>query len=200
MENYFNQLNNINVSNMVEKKNGLSYLSWSYAWGELKKIFPNSNYKIYENNNGWNYFTDGRTGWVKVGVIVNEIEHIEYLPIMDNKNKAIPFENITSFEVNKSIQRCLTKAIARHGLGLSVYNGEDLPDENRQQKQESNPDNKQQVNKVEIREFNVKGSDGQMYNVPYKKCFNKAKNEWFYALVNPDDVQYGFPKYLKCEA
>ena len=126
--NYFIELNSINVNDKVEKKNGLSYLSWSFAWAEVKKIHPDATYTIYENNDGWNYFTDGRTGWVKTGVTVNGIEHIEYLPIMDFKNKSITLENITSFDVNKAIQRSLTKAVARHGLGLYIYAGEDLPE------------------------------------------------------------------------
>lgn len=127
-KNYFEELNNINVSGKVEQKNGLNYLSWAYAWGEIKKLHPDTNYKVYENNEGWNYFTDGKTAWVKVSVICEGIEHIEYLPIMDNRNNSIPVDNITSFDVNKSIQRALTKAVARHGLGLYVYAGEDLPE------------------------------------------------------------------------
>lgn len=130
MENYFVELNSINVNDKVEKKNGLNYLSWAFAWGEVKKLFPDAIYTIYENNDGWNYFTDGRTAWVKTGVTINGIEHIEYLPIIDFKNKSIPLENITSYDVNKSIQRSLTKAIARHGLGLYIYAGEDLPENN----------------------------------------------------------------------
>lgn len=127
--NYFNELNTVNVSDKVEKKNGLSYLSWAWAWGELKKLHPTANYKVYENEQGWNYFTDGKTGWVKTGVTVDGLEHIEYLPIMDFRNKSIPLEQITSFEVNKTIQRSLTKAVARHGLGLYIYAGEDLPED-----------------------------------------------------------------------
>lgn len=143
--NYFEELNQIDVSKWVEKKGNLSYLSWANAWAELKKIHPEANYKVYETENGINYFTDGKTAWVKVGVTVimqhglakgddfiapisHEVEHIEYLPVMDHRNKSIPVENITSFEVNKSIQRALTKAIARHGLGLYIYAGEDLPE------------------------------------------------------------------------
>lgn len=128
MSNYFTELNDINVQERIEKKNGLSYLSWAWAWGELKKRHPDATYTIYENNDGWNYHTDGNTCWVKTGVTVNGIECIEYLPIMDFKNKSIPLGNITSFDVNKAIQRSLTKAVARHGLGLYVYAGEDLPE------------------------------------------------------------------------
>lgn len=131
-DNYFQSLNGINVNDKTEKKNGLTYLSWAWAWGEVKKLFPDATYTIYENADGWFYHTDGKTCWVKTGVTVNGIEHIEYLPVMDFKNKSIPANAVTSFDVNKAIQRSLTKAVARHGLGLYIYAGEDLPEETAQ--------------------------------------------------------------------
>lgn len=131
MDNYFSVLNSINVNDKTEKKNGLTYLSWAWAWGEVKKRFPDATYTIYENGQGWNYHTDGRTCWVKTGVTVNGVEHIEELPVMDFKNRSISLENVTSFDVNKAIQRSLTKAVARHGLGLYIYAGEDLPEEDK---------------------------------------------------------------------
>ena len=124
----FETLFEINVNEHVEKKNGLSYLSWPYAWAEVKKRFPDATYKVYETESGCIYFTDGRTCWVKTGVTIDGLEHIEYLPIMDYRNKSISLENVTSFDVNKTIQRSLTKALARHGLGLYLYSGEDLPE------------------------------------------------------------------------
>lgn len=127
MDNYFKVLNAIDVNKHVEKKNNLSYLSWAWAWSELKSYYPTATYTIYENADGWNYHTDGRTAWVKTGVTVEGVEHIEELPVMDYRNKSIPLEQITSFDVNKAIQRSLTKAVARHGLGLYIYAGEDLP-------------------------------------------------------------------------
>ena len=131
-ENYFQTLNSINVNDKTESKNGLTYLSWAWAWGEVKKLFPDATYTIYENRDGWNYHTDGRTCWVKTGVTVNGVEHIEELPVMDFKNRSIPLEQVTSFDVNKAIQRSLTKAVARHGLGLYIYAGEDLPEGEKQ--------------------------------------------------------------------
>ena len=128
MENYFSQLNAINVNDKTEKKGRLTYLSWAWAWGEIKKLHPDAIYTVYENADGWNYHTDGRTCWVKTGLTVNGIEHIEYLPVMDARNASISLENVTSFDVNKAIQRSLTKAAARHGLGLYIYAGEDLPE------------------------------------------------------------------------
>lgn len=128
-KNYFEELYGIDVNEKTEKKGNLTYLSWAWAWAEIKKKHPDANYTIYENKDGWNYHTDGKTAWVKTGVTVAGIEHIEYLPVMDFKNKSIPLASVTSFDVNKTIQRALTKACARHGLGLYIYAGEDLPEE-----------------------------------------------------------------------
>ena len=124
----FEVLNAIDCSQHIEKKNGLTYLSWAWAWQILKKHYPSSTYIIYEDAMGRNYHTDGRTCWVKTGVCVEGIEHIEYLPVMDYRNASITTDKVTSFDVNKAIQRSLTKAVARHGLGLYIYAGEDLPD------------------------------------------------------------------------
>ena len=130
--NYFEKLNNINVNDKTEDRSGLTYLAWAWAWGELKKQYPLSYYTIYENAEGLFYHTDGKTCWVKTGVTVVDgewkLEHIEYLPVMDYRNKSIPIDSVTSFDVNKAIQRSLTKAVARHGLGLYIYAGEDLPE------------------------------------------------------------------------
>ena len=124
----FQTLNEINVNEHTEKKNGLTYLSWAWAWGTLLKHYPDATYTIYENAQGLNYHTDGRTCWVKTGVTVEGKECIEYLPVMDYRNASIPVDKVTSFDVNKAIQRSLTKAVARHGLGLYIYAGEDLPE------------------------------------------------------------------------
>lgn len=125
----FETLNAINVNGHTEKKNGLTYLSWAWAWAEVKKAFPGSFYTVYENKDGLLYHTDGRTCWVKTGVTVDGLEHIEYLPVMDVRNRSIPLEGVTSMDVNKAVQRSLTKACARHGLGLYIYAGEDLPED-----------------------------------------------------------------------
>lgn len=124
----FSKLNAVNCNEHVEKKGNLSYLPWAWAWQLVKAFYPNASYTIYESPDGWNYFTDGRSAWVKVGVTIEGLEHIEYLPIMDARNQAIPLDAILSTDVNKSIQRGLTKACSRHGLGLYIYAGEDLPE------------------------------------------------------------------------
>lgn len=130
----FETLSVINVNDKKSKKNNLDYLSWAFAWSEVKKVYPEANSKVYENEQGLNYHTDGRTAWVKVGMTIEGLEHIEYLPVMDYRNQSIPLEKLTSMDVNKAIQRGLVKAIARHGLGLYIYANEDLPDLTEEQK------------------------------------------------------------------
>lgn len=150
-KNYFEALYNIDVSKKIKEKNSLKFISWAAAWAEVKKMFPEATYKIYEQefnicdtstdkNNVTTtksytlrrpWFDDGRTCWVKTGVTINGIEHIEELPIMNFQNKSIPANAVNSTDANKSIQRSLTKACARHGLGLYIYEGEDLPEENK---------------------------------------------------------------------
>lgn len=127
----FETLNTINVSGKTEKKNGLTYLPWAYAWVEVKKLYPTAQYHVYERDTQQygpvNYFTDGKTCWVKVGVTIEGMEHVEMLPVMNFKNQSIPLDKVTSCDVNKAIQRAITKAIGRQGLGLHIYTGEDLP-------------------------------------------------------------------------
>ena len=135
-ESVFKTLNAINVNEHVEQKNGLTYLSWAWAWAKVKELYPDATYTVYENKEGWNYHTDGKTCWVKTGVTINGLEHIEMLPVMDYRNSSIPADKVTSFDVNKAIQRSLTKACARHGLGLYIYAGEDLPEEVKKEAEE----------------------------------------------------------------
>lgn len=192
---YFTELNAINVSDKVEVKGAgnrkLSYLSWAWAWGEIKKAHPDTTYTVYENTlpNGYvvNYFTDGKTCYVKVGVTVNGIEHIEFLPVMDNMNKSIPLDKVTSWDVNTAIQRALTKAIARHGLGLYIYAGEDLP--------EDSTDKTEQAEKVANDPNNKEGSitDEQMTQISVflnqlDDTKRKAWLGWFEKQFGTNDV------------
>lgn len=139
MASVFETLNAINCNEHTEKKNNLTYLSWAWAWAEVKKHYPQAFYTIYENAQGFNYHTDGKTCWVKTGVTIEGLELIEYLPVMDNRNASIPADKVTSYDVNKAIQRSLTKACARHGLGLYIYAGEDLPENAKEQPKQPAP-------------------------------------------------------------
>ena len=137
-ENYFVDLYNINVNDKSKEKNGLTYLSWAAAWASVKKVFPDATYRYFEEVLSYNeeipqktryWFDDGKTAWVKVGVTINGIEHIEILPVMDYKNKPIPADQVSSMDANKALKRCLAKCCGLHGLGLYIYEGEDLPEE-----------------------------------------------------------------------
>lgn len=130
----FETLNNINVQDKAKKKNNLTYLPWSSAWAEVKKQYPDATYRIihqvmdqFGNTRPWH--DDGKSGWVEVGTTVNGAEIIETLAIMDFKNAALSADKITSVDANKSIKRCLVKSLAMHGLGLYIYEGEELPEE-----------------------------------------------------------------------
>ena len=123
----FKKLSSIDIKQKIARKGNQDYLSWSNAWSLVKQEFPDAQRIVYEDSlTGLNYFNDGKTGYVKVGVVIEGLEHIDYLPIMDFRNKSIAIESITSMDVNKTIQRSMTKAIAMHGLGLSLWSGEDL--------------------------------------------------------------------------
>tara|TARA_R100001443_G_scaffold18806_6_gene30048 strand:+ start:10610 stop:11203 length:594 start_codon:yes stop_codon:yes gene_type:complete len=168
MKNTFEKLSSINVNEHVENKNGLTYLSWAWAWSETKKTCPDATYTIYENADGLCYHHDGKTAWVKTGVTIGDIELIEYLPVMDYRNKSITIDKITSFDVNKSIQRSLTKAIARHGLGLYIYAGEDLPESESKASNPSKKSNKKATEKASLDLGDDKWEDCLKYVVDNK--------------------------------
>lgn len=145
MKNWYLELSKVDISGFIEKKNGLSYLSWALSWNELKRRYPLSFSTVYEAPEGGLVWPDPIGGHVKTGVTIVwfeddgtrcEHEAIEYLPVMDNRNQAISVENIRSTDINKTIQRSLTKCIARLGLGMCVYAGEDLPIEDTQEKEQ----------------------------------------------------------------
>ena len=118
-------LSAVNVNDKVEKKNGLSYLSWAWAWQTLMEHYPESSYEFAAEK----YFQDGTC---EVGVTVtvkdgeNEIRRYMWLPVLDYKNKPIPTPN--AFDINKNKMRCLVKCLGMFGLGLYIYAGEDLPE------------------------------------------------------------------------
>lgn len=122
----YKRLAAVPVMDKVEMKGNRDYLSWAWAWHYLKMEFPDATRTVYEDpDTKLCYFEDGKTAYVKVGITVGGIEHIDYLPVMDHRYRAIPLDQITSFDVNKTIQRSTAKAIAMHGLGLSLWIGED---------------------------------------------------------------------------
>lgn len=130
-------LSDINVNEHTENKNGLTYLSWAWAWDTLMNLYPDSEAFVNRSESGYPYWTDGRTAWVDVGVTVrwngHERTRTEIFPVMNYKNQSIPVDQITSFNVNTALQRAWTKCIARHGLGFYIYAGQDLPNKEREE-------------------------------------------------------------------
>lgn len=125
----FEELYNLNVNNKTEKKNNLTYLSWAWAWAEFKKVYPEATYEIVKFD-GLPYAVDQNTGYmVYTRVTADGLTHEMWLPVMDYRNKALQVGNATMFDINKTIMRCLTKNLAMFGLGLYIYAGEDLPED-----------------------------------------------------------------------
>jgi hypothetical protein len=183
----FATLSAINCNEHTEKKGNLTYLSWAWAWKMVKDNFPEASYTIYEDANGIPYFTDGKTCWVKTGVTINGLEHIEYLPIMDYNNRSIPLERVTSMDMNKAIQRSLTKACARHGLGLYIYAGEDLPEaEEQPQPQQTQPS--QAVQKR--REAAGRGRQQPKYTPVEQSLFNKMVENYVHGVKSKSGEDY----------
>ena len=124
--NYFTELDQVDVTKHIEKKGQFSYLSWPYAVRELKKRHPSATWTVHEYGEDNIPYIKTECGFfVKVTVIVNDVEMTQVHPVLDHQNKPIPTPN--SFQINTSIQRCLAKAIALHGLGIHLFAGEDLP-------------------------------------------------------------------------
>lgn len=124
-ENYFAKLATIDVNEHVEKKGKFSYLSWAWAVDVLRKEDPTATWEVVRFN-GMPFMETKFGVFVEVAVTVQNITLSQIHPVLDNNNK--PIAQPTSFQINTSIQRCLVKAIALHGLGLYIYAGEDLPE------------------------------------------------------------------------
>lgn len=144
----FERLSAINVNEHVEKKDNLTYLSWAWAWSETKRACPDATYKILETE------YDDALGFMCHTTVTIEGETLEmWLPVMDGKNKSMKktaysystrygdkqVEAATTFDINKTIMRCLVKNLAMFGLGIYIYAGEDLPEGESNTKVEAKP-------------------------------------------------------------
>src|SRR5690348_7051723 len=125
MDNYFARLNQVNVSEHLEKKGDFSYLSWPFAVAQLRLADPAATWEV-RRFDGLPYLKTETGYFVEVAVMVQGVTLSQIHPVLDGRNR--PIADPTSFDINTSIQRCLVKAIALHGLGLYVYAGEDLPE------------------------------------------------------------------------
>ena len=145
----FNALSNLDLSDKCEKRESLTYLSWANAWSEFKSAYPSATYRILKNEEGLPYFSDPNLGiMVFTEVTVDDVTHQMWLPVMDSKNKAMKLTPYTyqvwdsykksyvdktvqaasMFDINKTLMRCLVKNLAMFGLGLYIFQGDDLPE------------------------------------------------------------------------
>jgi len=209
---HFKELYALDVNDKVEKKSGLSYLTWSYAWAETKKRYPDASYNILKFDNGLPYVCDPNTGYmVFTEVTIEGVTHEMWLLVMDGANKAMkptpytyqvkeyrdrqwtgeyidkPVQAATMFDVNKTIMRCLVKNLAMFGLGLYIYAGEDLPEESEEDK----------VKRIELEEKaakdldvkNVKLVQGSKNMEELKSNFSKAKPQTAAVVAAKDEMK-----------
>ena len=193
MENtVFEKLNSINVNDRTEEKNGLTYLSWAWAWAEFKKVCPDATYEVVKFD-GKPYVYDENLGYmVYTNVTVDGLTHEMWLPVMDGANKAMkahPYsftdrygkektvQGATMFDINKTIMRCLTKNLAMFGLGLYIYSGEDLPEIEKEEMSK-------QISEKEVATLKAlckrKGVDATLYR---GKMFESLTNAEYTAAV-----------------
>ena len=162
MENKFLDLLSLNVNEKVEKKNGMNYLSWSFAWASFCKVYPNATYKVLKDQNMNCAFGNEKQGYMVYTEVNNGfgLIHEMWLPVMDFKNKSML--NPSTFDINKAVMRCLVKNLAMFGLALYVYGGEDLPEEAPKTKEEKA---KEQEN--DLKEYNKKTDVAIKYLVEF---------------------------------
>lgn len=202
----FETLYPINVNEYVEKKNGLSYLTWSYAVAETKKKYPDMTYEIWRDSEGRPYIYDEHTGYmVFTSVTIEGIKHEMWLPVMDGANKSMkaePYtyktkygektvEQATMFDINKTIMRCLVKNLAMFGLGLYIYAGEDLP-EDEQEKIEINPEKAQKKVDKYLDKSKIDKSTEKKIVEEMKRTGQEEKNFLaFYKIEKWADLEVG---------
>ena len=177
------QLKSVEIKDMIEKKGKYSYISWAMAWSALCDIYPDATFEKHCNEQGFPVFKDEQ-GWcfTKVTVTVKGKSVTEMLPVLNNYNK--PIKNPDSMDVNTSLQRCLAKAVALHGLGVHVYSGEDIaeiPDNLGEEDAKPKEIQKPEVKKVEeeVKKVEEKTSkpDTLSIEVPDKGTFKKVDTD-----------------------
>lgn len=203
----FQQLYSLDLSDKVESKNGLSYVSWANAWAAFKKVYPNATYTIVKNpQTNLPYFVDPDMGiMVYTQVCADRQTYEMFLPVMDGANKSMrttPYtyqvwdkqnrcyvdrkvEAATMFDINKTVMRCLVKNLAMFGLGLYLYQGEDLPeniiDNNEQQPQQAPKARKSRKSQQQDRYAGIRMaistvSTTQELTALYRQHENEVKN------------------------
>lgn len=200
-EKIFETLNSINVNGHTEKKNGLTYLSWAWAWAEVMKAFPEAVYEIWKDDQNRPYLYDENLGYmVFTSVTLRGQTREMWLPVMDAANQAMktaPYTYkskeykggrwtgryvdktvpaATMMDINKTIMRCLVKNLAMFGLGLYIYAGEDLPEEEKAAQPQEAPQNEQPAQQQAVTSADAKPASAAMKKVIVDTCRDHRVN------------------------
>ena len=175
----FEILNKIDVNKHKKKKGQFDYLSWPLAVQELLKICPDAEWEVHEypNEDGLTapYMTTSAGCFVKVSLTCEGITRTQVHPVTDHRNQTIAQPN--SQEINTSIQRCLAKVIALHGLGLYIFAGEDLPEPDALNNEEKKKvlDEAKGMGKSFINDLKTQIENQTINLSNYKKCIARIK-------------------------
>ena len=185
----FETLSAIDITEKLKEKNKMKYLPWSSCWQIVKSIYPNSTYNPVKTDDGCIYHTDGKTCWVETSLTINGETQNETLAVMDFRNQSIKAENITSVDVNKSTKRCLVKNAALFGLGLSLWNGEELSDAAKQERKKKTEAEKES-------EVTIKNLQAEIVSMAKKMVDSGIDSTTIYAKIeeiggkkNPNSIK-----------
>lgn len=204
-ENYFTQLNTVNVNEHTEKKNGLTYLSWSFAVSEISKRYPQMTYTIWKDENNRPYIFDPALGYMVFTSVTIDGETKEmWLPVMDNANNAmkdVPYTKktkykeievaaATMFDINTAIMRCLVKNFAMFGLGLYIYAGEDLPEEDEEEKARREEEAKRPLDTIQIKTISGMMGSSNTEGTDILNYVNKTFGKDYKAIKDLTQIEY----------
>ena len=204
-ENYFKLLSCVNVNDHTEKKNGLTYLSWSYAIAEILKKYPTMTYTIWKDENNRPYIFDPALGYMVFTSVTIDGETKEmWLPVMDNANNAmkdVPYTKktkykeievaaATMFDINTAIMRCLVKNFAMFGLGLYIYAGEDLPEEDEEEKARREEEAKRPLDTIQIKTISGMMGSSNTEGTDILNYVNKTFGKDYKAIKDLTQIEY----------
>jgi hypothetical protein len=169
----FQKLKDVDISKLAEQKGKFDYLSWAHAVREMLKVFPEATWEVHEYDN-MPYMQTTTGYYTKVSVTIEGVTRTQIHPVLDNKNQTIDTPN--AFQINTSIQRCLAKAIALHGLGLVLFAGEDLPNNITDKQEKEITKFANQVKDEEVKKSMLDAiKSGKVNESNYKKSLEHCK-------------------------
>lgn len=183
IDNVFNTLLAIDIADKLKKKNNLPYLPWSSAWEIIKDHFPDAEYEVVKTESGCIYHTDGKTCWVETKLtIAGETQH-ETLAVMNHRNQSISADEVTSVDFGRSIKRCLVKNAALFGLGLSLWNGEELSDAAKQTRAKKQAENAAAEKEKKKAEAVLSDANSKLIELCKSKIADGIAQDTLYATV-----------------